>query len=285
MNQLSKDSTYQLSNGVKIPVIGLGTWQASDGEVARQSVLAALEVGYRQIDTAAAYQNEASIGDAIKQSGIAREDIFLTTKLGSKGHGYEEAKAALAGSLEKLGVDYLDLYLVHWPAPLAIRDSWQAKNQAMWQYLEEALEQGLVRSIGVSNFHPHHIDSLLETAKVKPHVNQIYLSPSDGQEAVVAYNNKHGIISQAYSPLGAGTLLHVTALVDIANTYNKTPAQVAIRWSLQKGFLPLPKSIKRSRIESNLDVFDFQLSREEMAVIETLKGCGIVAKNPDEVQF
>ncbi|MCL2559015.1 MAG: aldo/keto reductase [Turicibacter sp.] len=282
---LTINSTYTLANGVEIPVVGFGTWQTPDGDVAENAVLDAIKAGYRHIDTAAVYKNEEGVGHGIANSGVPREDLFVTTKLWNDAHGYEEAKAALADSLEKLGLDYVDLYLIHWPNPFAIRDSWQEKNQAAWKYMEEALEQGLVRAIGISNFRTHHIDSLLETAKVKPHVNQIYLSPSDIQEDVVAHNEKHGILTQAYSPLGTGTMLEVPALKEMAAKYRKSVAQVAIRWSLQKGFNPLPKSVTTSRIIENIDLFDFELSAADMAVIDGLKGSGKVASNPDEVEF
>lgn len=282
---LQMNSTYKLSNGVEIPVIGFGTWQTPAGDVARNAVLDALKAGYRHIDTAAVYQNEEGVGEGIAQSGVPREEIFVTTKLWNNAHGYEEAKVALADSLKKLGLDYVDLYLIHWPNPVSIRDSWQEKNQAAWKYMEEALEQGLVRSIGVSNFWGHHIDSLLETAVVKPHANQIFVCPSDAQPAVVAYNDSHGILTQAYSPLGTGTLLEVPQLKDIANKYGKSVAQVAIRWSLQKGYNPLPKSITTSRIIENIDVFDFELCADDMTIIDGLKGSGDMAKDPDTTTF
>jgi len=282
---LQMNSTYKLSNGVEIPVIGFGTWQTPAGEVAKNAVLDALKAGYRHIDTAAIYQNEEGVGEGIALSGVPREEIFVTTKLWNDAHGYEEAKVALADSLKKLGLDYVDLYLIHWPNPAAIRDSWQEKNQAAWKYMEEALEQGLVRSIGISNFRRHHIDSLLETAVVTPHANQIFLCPSDTQAEVVAYNDQHGILTQAYSPLGTGSLLEVPQLKEVANKYGKSVAQVAIRWSLQKGYNPLPKSITTSRIIENIDVFDFALSAEDMSIIDGLKDSGAVAADPDTRPF
>ena len=283
--KLNINSTYTLANGVEIPVIGFGTWQTPDGGVAENAVLDALKAGYRHIDTAAVYGNEAGVGAGIEKSGIPREEIFITTKVWNDKHTYEDAKAALATSLEKLGLDYVDLYLIHWPNPLAVRDRWEKRNQEVWRYMEDALEAGLVRSIGISNFHDHHITSLLETAKVVPHINQIQLSPSEMQPEVVAANDKHGILSQAWSPLGTGTILEVPTLMEIAEKYGKTTAQVAIRWSLQKGYNPLPKSVTTSRIISNIDVFDFQLTDEEVKMIEGLAGVGKVASSPDTMQF
>jgi len=282
---LTINSTYKLTNGVEIPTVGFGTWQAADGTEAKNAVLDALKAGYRHIDTAAIYGNEKAVGEAIAEFGIAREDIFVTTKLWNDIHTYEAAKVALATSLEKLGLDYVDLYLIHWPNPISIRHNWEERNQEVWRYMEEALEAGLVRSIGISNFHERHIDSLLKTAKVVPHVNQIHLSPSEMQPEVVAASDKHGILVQAYSPLGTGSILQVPELVAIADKYGKTPAQVAIRWSLQKGYNPLPKSVTTSRIIGNIDVFDFELTDEDIKIIESLGGTGNVASNPDEQGF
>ena len=283
--ELNINSTYKLANGVEIPVVGFGTWQTPDGDIAEAAVLDALKAGYRHIDTAAAYKNEEGVGRGIAKSGIAREEVFVTTKVWNDVHTYEGAKVALADSLGKLGLDYVDLYLIHWPNPLAVRDHWEERNKEVWRYMEEALEAGLVRSIGVSNFREHHIDSLLAGAKVVPHANQIHLSPSEMQPEVVAVNDKHGILTQAYSPLGTGTILEVPELGAIADKYGKTAAQVAIRWSLQKGYNPLPKSVTTSRIIGNIDVFDFELTAEEMKVIEGLGGTGRIATNPDDTEF
>lgn len=283
--ELNIQSTYKLENGIRIPVIGFGTWQTPDGDVAEQATLDALNAGYRHIDTAAIYRNEEGVGRGIAKSGIPREEIFVTTKLWNDNHTYEDAKKALATSLEKLGLDYVDLYLIHWPNPVSIRENWQTRNQEVWRYMEDALDAGLVKAIGVSNFYDHHLTSLIETARVVPHVNQIQLSPSEQLKEVVAANDKHGILSQAYSPLGTGTILDVPTLVEIAEKYGKTPAQVCIRWSLQKGYNPLPKSVTTSRIIENIDVFDFELTDEEIQIIEGLAGVGKVASNPDDREF
>ena len=283
--KLTINSTYKLANGVEIPVVGFGTWQTPDGEVAQNSVLDALKAGYRHIDTAAIYGNEEGVGQGIAKSGILREEIFVTTKAWNDVLTFEDAKAALADSLEKLGLDYVDLYLIHWPNPITVRDCWEERNKELWRYFEEALEAGLVRSIGVSNFHEHHLDALVKTAKIVPHVNQIHLSPGDMQSKVVAANEKRGILSQGYSPLGTGKLLEVPALMAIAKQHRKTVAQVAIRWSLQNGFNPLPKSVTTSRIISNFDVFDFELTDEQMNVIDKLASVGTLASDPDDREF
>ncbi|MGQ2357764.1 aldo/keto reductase [Pediococcus pentosaceus] len=283
MNNLT--DTYTLNNGVKIPVVGFGTWQSKDGDEAYNAVKAALEAGYRHIDTAAAYGNEESVGKAIKDSGIDRKELFLTSKLWNRDHGYESAKKALDTSLAKLGTDYLDLYLIHWPNPVQFRDEWQQRNADSWRAMEEALDAGKVRAIGVSNFRTHHLDELLKTAKVTPAVNQIFLNPSDTEDEVVAYNKEHGILSEAYSPLGTGKIFTIPELKDIAAKYNKSVAQVVLRWSLQHGFLPLPKSVHADRIKQNTEIFDFELSDDDIKKIDDFHGVAGLAQDPDTTDF
>lgn len=279
------NKNYTLNNGLEIPVVGFGTWQTPDGEVAELSVLTALKAGYTHIDTAAAYKNEESVGRAIKKSGLNREDLYITTKLANPSHTHEDAQQSIKDSLEKLDLDYIDLYLIHWPNPVTSRHEWKKRNADSWRAMEEAVDAGLIKSIGVSNFHPHHIDALLETARIKPAVNQILLNPSDMQEELVRYNKKHDILSEAYSPLGTGKIFEVESLKDLASKYNKTVAQVVIRWSLHHGFLPLPKSITHERIVSNFDVYDFELSPEDIALIDGLKGTAGSAIDPDTTNF
>lgn len=279
---MSLTETYTLANGMTIPKVGFGTWQSKDGEEAYQAVKTALEVGYRHIDTAAVYGNEESVGRAIKDSGIAREDLFITTKLWAVGTT-EDARAALDESLEKLGLDYVDLYLIHWPNPKAFRPNFAERNAAVWKAMEEGVRDKKVRAIGVSNFHPRHLEPLLEVAEIKPVVNQIMVNPSDQQEEVVAFNKAHDILTEAYSPLGTGKIFAVTELTDIADKYGKTVAQVVLRWSLHKGYLPLPKSVTASRIKENSDIFDFDLTEEDIAFIDSLHGKAGLARNPDEV--
>ncbi len=279
---MSLTETYTLANGMTIPKVGFGTWQSKDGEEAYQAVKTALEVGYRHIDTAAVYGNEESVGRAIKDSGIAREDLFITTKLWAVGTT-EDARAALDESLEKLGLDYVDLYLIHWPNPKAFRPNFVERNAAVWKAMEEGVRHKKVRAIGVSNFHPRHLEPLLEVAEIKPVVNQIMVNPSDQQEEVVAFNKAHNILTEAYSPLGTGKIFTVTELTDIATKYDKTVAQVVLRWSLHKGYLPLPKSVTASRIKENANIFDFDLTEEDIAFIDSLHGKAGLARNPDEV--
>lgn len=282
---MSLIKTYTLSNGVQIPQVGFGTWQTPDGDIAKESVLAALKAGYRHIDTAAVYRNEGSVGEAIRLSGIPREEIFVTTKLWNDKHSYDGAMEAIDTSLKTLGLDYVDLYLIHWPNPLAIRDSWKEGNAEAWRAMEDMLESGKVRAIGISNFMPHHIEALLETARITPMVNQIFLNPSDQQKDTVAMNLKHGILTEAYSPLGTGKIFEVKELETIANRYGKTVAQIVLRWSLQKGFLPLPKSVTESRIIENGQLFDFALSQDDMELIDSLEGSSSMHINPDETKF
>lgn len=278
------NSTYELSNGVLVPVVGYGTWQAA-GKVAEDAIVCAIEAGYRHIDTASMYKNEEAIGRGIKASSVSRQEIFLTTKLWNDVITYDEARQSLEASLARLDFDYVDLLLIHWPASSAFRNNWQERNAVVWRYLEDALEAGKVRAIGVANFHPHHMDALLKTAKIKPMVNQIHFSPSDPQEKVFNHNKKLGILTQGYSPLGKGTFLMEPKLVEIAQKYGKDSAQISLRWSLQKGVNPLPKSTTPSRIKSNLKLFDFELTDHDMEIIDQLIGTGMKAPNPDEVEF
>lgn len=277
--------TYTLNNGVQIPVIGFGTWQTPDGDVAKAAVKAAIQAGYRHIDTAVAYGNEQSVGAGIKESGIDRHQLFITSKLFNDAHSYDAAAQSIDRSLQNLQTDYLDLYLIHWPNPVAIRDHWQEGNAAAWQAMEDAIQAGKLRAIGVSNFRQQHLDALLKTATIKPAVNQIMLNPSDLQPAVTKTNAELGLLSEAYSPLGTGGLLSNATVKQVAAETGKSPAQVLIRWSLQHGFLPLPKSIHPQYIQANTDVFDFELTAAQMTALDALHGVSGLALDPDQAQF
>lgn len=283
MNRLI--DTYTLSNGVRIPCVGFGTWQIPDGKATVDATAAALEAGYRHIDTAAMYGNEQSVGQAIRESGIEREQVFVTSKLQNDMHGYENTKAAFAGSLHALGMDYIDLYLIHWPNPIHFRDRWKEANAGTWKALEELLKEGRVRSIGISNFHRRHIEALMETAKVAPMVNQLRLCPGDVDKDLVQYSRELGMLPEAYSPLGTGKLLSIPEVTAIARHHGRTAAQVLLRWSLNMGFLPLPKSTTVSRIQENTQVFDFELSQEDMSVLSALEGIVGYAHDPDTTNF
>lgn len=281
----SLNDRYFLNNGAKMPTIGFGTWQTPDGDVAKKSVIDAINLGYRLIDTAAAYGNEESVGKGIKESDINRYDLFVTTKLWNDKHGYRETIQAIDESLEKLGLDYLDLYLIHWPNPKAVRDHWAELNAESWRAMEDQYKAGKLRAIGVSNFRREHMDELLKTASVRPAVNQIYLNPSDMQEEVVSYNNELDILSEAYSPLGTGGLIGNKTVGEVAEHYGKTPAQVLLRWSLQHQFAPLPKSVHTDRIKENVDIFDFVIDEEDMKNLDGLHGAADLATDPDKTNF
>lgn len=276
---------YVLNNGVRIPAVGFGTWRSKDGDEAYQAVLTALKAGYRHIDTAAIYGNEASVGRAIKDSGVPREELFVTTKLWNDAHGYEEAKAAFALSLEKLGLDYVDLYLIHWPNPVALRDQWEETNAAAWRAMEELYAEGKARAIGVSNFMVHHLEALLKTAKVVPMANQIRLAPGVYQEEIVEWCRQHHILLEAWSPLGQGELFQHDVMKQLAKKYHVGIAQLALAWSLAEGFLPLPKSVTPERIEANLHGYEqVELTEEDKDILRHLEGV-TGAPNPDTVEF
>ncbi|WP_172928899.1 aldo/keto reductase [Streptococcus sp. k-378] len=279
-------NTYQLNNGVKIPVLGFGTFKAKDGEEAYCAVLEALKAGYRHIDTAAIYKNEESVGRAIRDSGVSRDELFVTTKLWNSQQTYEQARQAFAESLAKLGLDYLDLYLIHWPNPKPLRenDAWKIRNAEVWRAMEDLYQEGKIRAIGVSNFLPHHLDALLETATIVPAVNQVRLAPGVYQDQVVAYCREKGILLEAWGPFGQGELFDSKQVQEIAANQGKSVAQIALAWSLAEGFLPLPKSVTTSRIQANLDCFGIELSHEER---ETLKTIAVQSGAPrvDDVDF
>ena len=276
---------YRLSNGVEIPCIGFGTWQTPDGDVCVSSVKAAIEAGYRHIDTAEMYENEDSVGKAIKESGIDRKELFITSKLSNQAHGYEKTMEAFEGTMEKLGLDYLDMFLIHWPNPIAFRDHWQEANAGSWKAFEELYKAGRIRAIGISNFRQHHIEALMETAPIPPMVNQMKLCPGETQEEVVDYCRSKGMLLEAYSPLGIGQIFQVPEMQELADKYGRSIAQICIRWSLQRGYLPLPKSVTPSRIQENARVFDFELEEADVRLIAGLKGCVGFAADPDTRTF
>lgn len=283
---------YKLSNGVGIPVVGFGTWQTPDGEVAYNSVLEALKCGYRHVDTATAYGNEESVGRAIndfmKSSGVRREEIFVTTKLANPDHGYESTRKAIERSLEALNLSYVDLYLVHWPNPIKFRENWKAFNAESWKAMEEAYKEGKLRALGISNFFPRHYEALMERAEIAPMVNQIKLCPGEEQEDLVAYCKAHNMVVEAYSPLGTGAMFNSPLMQNLSEKYRKSISQLCIRWSLQKGFLPLPKSVTPSRIEENSKVFDFVISDEDMKAMSeiSIEELGIKGqRDPDMTTF
>jgi 2,5-diketo-D-gluconate reductase A len=246
-----------------MPVIGLGVGELSDTET-EGAVSAALEAGYRSIDTAAAYGNEAAVGRAIAASGVPREELFVTTKLATEDQGFQGAQDALKASLDRLGLDYVDLYLIHWPA------GEQGKYIDSWGGIMTSWGGGLTRSIGVANFHEEHLSNIIDLSFVTPAVNQIELHPLLNQSALRAVNADRGIVTEAYGPLGVGRLLDNPTIVSVAEAHGKTPAQVLIRWSIQLGNVVIPRSSSPERVKSNLEVFDFELTDDEMATLNGL---------------
>ena len=275
----------KLRNDVVIPSVGFGTWQVNDGDEAYNSVLCALQNGYTHIDTAAAYGNEESVGKAIKDSGIERDKLFITTKLWNDVRGYEDTINAFNESLNKLGLDYVDLYLIHWPNPVKYRANYIEMNRESYRAMEDLYKQGKIRAIGVSNFLVHHLDELLETATIVPHVNQIRLFPGLRQDEVISYCKEKGIAIEAYSPFGTGKIFEVKELQELASKYNKSIAQICVRYSLDKGYIPLPKSVTPSRIKSNIEVFDFKLDKEDIKLLDNLPNYVSPLKDIDNINY
>ncbi|MFE2261466.1 aldo/keto reductase [Streptomyces griseosporeus] len=260
----SKVPPITLNNGVEMPQLGFGVWQVPDDE-AERAVATALQAGYRSIDTAAIYGNEEGTGRAIAASGLPREDIFVTTKLWNSDQGYDSTLRAFDTSLAKLGLDYVDLYLIHWPLP------GRGRYVDTYKAFEKLHADGRIRAIGVSNFLPEHLERLIAETSVIPAVNQIELHPYLQQHAAREYHAEQGIATEAWSPLGSGKgLLEVPAIVAIARKHGRTPAQVVLRWHLQTGNIVIPKSVTPSRIEENISVFDFSLDDEDLAAISAL---------------
>lgn len=265
--------TIQLANKVEMPYIGLGTWQVKDRQEGVQAVKSAITAGYRAIDTAVIYQNEEAVGLGIKESGVPREELFITTKVYNDAQGYAATHQSFRESLERLQLDYVDLYLIHWPITEKYHETWRA--------MEEIYAAGQAKAIGISNFHPQHIEDLLQTAKIKPMVNQIELHPQLNQKELVAYCHSQDIAVTAYSPLGHGNVFENETLQAIGAAHDKSVAQVILRWDIQNGITAVPKSVNPERIAANLDVFDFELSSAEMDAIDQLQTGERVNKNPD----
>ena len=267
----------RLHNGIEMPQLGLGVWRSGPGPETEQAVHWALEAGYRHIDTAAIYQNEADVGKAIAESSVPREQVFVTTKVWNTDQGYDGTLRAFQTSLDKLALDYVDLYLIHWPVKGTFKDTWRA--------LEQIHGEGRAKAIGVSNFLVHHLEDLFETAQVKPMVNQVEFHPRLQQPELLAFDQQNGIAHQAWAPIMKGRVNDIPELQTIAKTHGKTPVQVTLRWELQKGVVTIPKSVKQERILSNADVFDFELSPGEVATIDGLDREERVGPHPDEIDF
>lgn len=266
--------TAILHNGVKMPWFGLGVFKVQEGAEVIHSVKTALQNGYIHIDTAAIYQNEEGVGKAIKESKVPREQIFITSKVWNDDQGYEKTIQAYEASLKKLNLEYLDLFLIHWPVAGKYKDTWKA--------LEKLYQDGKVRAIGVSNFHVHHLEQLLSEADIKPMVNQIEYHPHLTQIEVHNFCKKEGIQLEAWSPLKQGILLKDPTIIELATKYNKTPAQIILRWDLQTEVITIPKSIKTERIIENANIFDFELSCEDMGKISNLNKNERIGTNPEK---
>ena len=266
-----------LANGRRMPWLGLGTFKSREGEEVERAVRHALDLGYRHIDTASIYGNEAGVGRAVHDSSVAREDIFITTKVWNSDQGYEPTLAAFDQSLERLGMDYVDLYLVHWPVEKKFTETWRA--------LEQLHRDGRARAIGVSNFLIHHLRELLKTAQIVPMVNQIEFHPHLVQPKLLAFCRERKIQVEAWSPLMRGDIGKVPEIEELAGKYNKTPAQLVLRWNLQHQIVTIPKSVNAERIAENANIFDFELSEEDMDSLDSLDRNRRIGPDPDKIDF
>lgn len=261
MEEIRIDTKVKLNNGVEMPIFGLGTYQSLSGKETQEAVLVALKAGYRLIDTASMYENEEDVGEAFRKSGIPREEVCITTKLWNSDHGYDPAIAAFEKSRKRLGLSYIDLYLIHWPVEGLRNESWKA--------FETLLKEGKCRAIGVSNYMIWHLEELLNNSSTIPAVNQVEFSPYLYQKDLLEFCRNHDIQLEAYSPLTKGYKLNDPKLMDVASKYSKSPAQILVRWALQKEVVVIPKSSRKERIYENSDVFDFTISPEDMRVLDS----------------
>lgn len=250
-----------LSNGVKIPSIGFGTYKSGDDEETAKIIKNALNLGYKMIDTASFYNNEVGIGNGIKESDIDRKDIFIVTKLWNDDHGYDNTIEAFNKSLNNLQVDYIDLYLIHWPNKL---------NAETWRAFEHLYETGKVKAIGVCNFKVEHLEELKKTAKIMPMVNQVEIHPFSTKNNIINYCKDNNIKVVAWSPISRGRVLSNDLMIDLSQKYKKSIVQIVLRWHMQKGVIPIPKSSNENRIKENIDIFDFEISSEDMKAIDSL---------------
>lgn len=271
---------YTLNNGVKIPCVAFGTFKAAQ-ENNKKVIGTAIETGYRYFDTASYYGTETYLGEAIRDSGISREEFFLTSKMWKDEMGYENTKRAFELSLENLGTDYLDLYLIHWPLPSPDFQEWKQLDLETWRALEELYEEGRVRAIGLSNFLPHHIENILEHCKVRPMVNQIEFHPGYSQEAAVRYCQEQGIQVQAWSPLGRMRISEEPLILELAEKYQVSASQICLRYAIERDVIPLPKSSSPERMRQNQDLFNFKITKEDMYRLETLPQIGWSGEHPD----
>ncbi len=272
------NGTFTLNNGVEMPYLGLGVYLSEDGREVINAVKWAVESGYRHIDTASIYENEQGVGEGIRASGIQRQDIFLVSKVWNTDQGYDSTMRAFETSLKRLGTDYLDLYLIHWPVAGKYKETWRA--------LEELYRENRIRAIGVSNFMQHHLEDLLEGANVVPAVNQMEFHPFLVQQSLLEYCHSHGIqYEAAWSPLMQGHIFKEPVFQRMADKYGKTIAQIALRWNMQKGVITIPKSSKKERIQANAEIFDFSIAEEDMRIIDALDKGKRFGPDPDNFDF
>ncbi len=274
---LNLKDTVRLHNGVEMPRLGLGVYKVEAGHQVEETVRTALELGYRSIDTAAFYQNEEGVGNAVRESGINRKELFITTKVWNSDQGYDATLKAFDLSMKKLNVEYLDLYLVHWPV--------KGKYLGTWRALERIYKEGRVRAIGVSNFKIHHLEDLLSNSELKPVINQVELHPRLSQPELREYCKENEIVVEAWSPIARGRILDEPVLKDIAKKHRMSTAQVILRWHLQNDVVIIPKSVTPSRLKENIDLYDFELSAEEMMQVDTLNRNERFGADPDHIDF
>lgn len=274
----------KLINGVEMPCVGLGTWQITDRIQMARVLEDAYEVGYRLIDTAAAYSNEIAISKAIIKNDIKRDSLLLSDKVWNTSRGFEAVQEACRKSLKKLKTDYFDLYFIHWPASIKLYPNWEEINADTWRGMEQIYKDGLARGIGVCNFKVHHLEALKKTTEIMPMINQVEFHPGFNQEELLAYCEKNDIVVEASSPLGNGQILSNKELKKLAKEKGKTTAQICLRWEYQKGIITIPKSVNSSRIRENMDIFDFKLNEYEMKMIDNIQYCGGIGIDSDEVK-
>lgn len=272
--------TYTLSNGLAIPSIGFGTYNPNGGDDC-EIIKTAIEVGYRYFDTASLYETERSLGRAVKESGIDRKELFIASKVWMDEMGYEQTKEAFERTLNRLQMDYLDFYLIHWPRSSEDDADWRERDLETWCAMEELYEQGKIKGLGLSNFLPHHMENILQHCKVKPLVNQLEVHPGYTQATATAYCEQKGVLVQAWSPLGRSKLLEHPSLLNMASKYGKSVAQICLRFLIQKNIIPLVKASGMERMKENMDVFDFEITWEDMSVLESMPQIAWSGEHPD----
>lgn len=277
---LNKMKHYILNNGVEIPAVAFGTYKAADGKNA-DVIRTAIEAGYRYFDTASFYGTETYLAEAVRESGIARDEIFIASKLWKTEMGYDNVKSAFRRTLDNLKTDYLDLYLIHWPLPEPGYKDWKQLDKETWKAMEELVREGKIRAIGLSNFLPHHIENILEDCTVRPAVDQIEYHPGYSQEAVVQYCKERDILVQAWSPIGRQRVLTEPLVQELAGKYGVSPAKICLKFAVQRGIIPLPKSSSMERMKENLDLWSFEMDEEDIWRLATMPQAGWSGEHPD----